>query len=64
LVNYDSQSYSYHQPIVGEDDPYRTRFGNHAFGALSGNIYDACLKVDTDSNPDYGPPFSESWAIG
>lgn len=61
---YDSQSYPYNQPIVGEDDPYRTRFGNHAFGALSGNIYDACLKVDTDSNPDYGPPFSESWATG
>lgn len=61
---YASQSPPYDQPIVGEDDPYRTRFANHAFGALSGNIYDACLKVDTDSNPDYGPPFTESWATG
>lgn len=56
----------YNIPIVGEDNSYpqRTPFGNHAFGCLGTNIYDACLKVDTDSNPDYGPPHTESWATG
>jgi len=61
---YSSQSWPYNQPIVGEDDSGRTKFGNHAFGAIGSNIYDACLKVDTDGNPDYGPPFNESWATG
>ena len=60
---YSSQSYPYNQPIVGEDDSGRTSFGNHAFGTLGSNIYDACLKVDTDANPD-AAPHTESWAIG
>ena len=61
---YSSQSPPYNQPIVGEDDSGRTKFGNHAFGAHGCDIYDACLKVDTDENPDYGPPFDETWATG
>jgi len=57
-------------PIVGEDTSWyptyekRSYFGNHAFGSIGDNIYDATLKVDIDGNPDYGPPFSESWATG
>jgi hypothetical protein len=53
----------YNVPIVGEDlsDPNRTSFGNHAFCMLGNIIYDACLTVDVDSNPDYSP-FVESWA--
>lgn len=50
------------QAIVPEDS-YRTGFGNHAFGSISDNIFDACLTVDGDSNPDYGPPFTETWMI-
>jgi hypothetical protein len=57
-------------PIVGEDDDYydgRSNFGNHAFCESYSNIYDACLKVDTDDNPD-APPHSNSnngtWATG
>ncbi len=53
-------------PIVGEDDDAssgRSGFGNHAFSSIGSNIYDSCLKVDTDSNPD-APPHSESWMSG
>lgn len=66
---YEAGSWS-SNPIVGEDDDMyngRSFFGNHAFCELNSNIYDACLKVDTDSNPD-APPHSNSnngnWAIG
>jgi hypothetical protein len=41
----------------------RSRFGNHAFGAISDDIFDACLTVDTDSDPDDGPPFDETWML-
>ena len=56
-------------PIVGEDDDWndgRSKFGNHAFGALNSNIYDASLRVDTDPNPDAPPhsPSDGSWATG
>jgi hypothetical protein len=53
-------------PIVPEDWGWaqgRSSFGNHAFGSISDNIFDACLTVDTDSNPDYGPPFTETWML-
>jgi hypothetical protein len=53
-------------PIMGEDDDYydgRSGFRNHAFCMFGSSIYDACLKVDTDSNPD-APPHTESWATG
>lgn len=53
-------------PIVPEDwssAEGRSRFGNHAFGSIVDNIFDACLTVDTDSNPDYGPPFTETWML-
>lgn len=53
-------------PIVPGDWGYaegRWGFGNHAFGSISDNIFDACLTVDTDSDPDYGPPFTETWMI-
>lgn len=66
---YPTLSSPYNVPIVGEDlaSPYRTRFANHAFGSISDDIYDACLKVDIDSNPD-APPHSNNgngdWAIG
>jgi hypothetical protein len=53
-------------PIVPEDwssADGRSGFGNHAFGSISDNIFDACLTVDTDSNPDYGPPFLETWML-
>jgi hypothetical protein len=64
------------EPIVGEDDDEysgRSSFGNHAFCELDSIIYDACLKVDTDGNPDhyldvYGNPDGdghiESWVYG
>ena len=56
------------QPIVGEDTsntpyPGRSPFGNHAFCMIGNNVYDACLKVDIDGNPDAAPN-TESWAIG
>lgn len=41
----------------------RSSFGNHVFGSISDNIYDACLTADTDGDPDYGPPFLETWMI-
>lgn len=53
-------------PIVGEDDDdsdERSSFGNHAFCRISTIYYDACLKVDTDVNPD-AAPHTESWAYG
>ncbi len=62
---YSNPSYN-SNPIVPEDWSYvdgRSRFGNHAFGSISDNIFDACLTVDTDGNPDYGPPFTETWML-
>jgi hypothetical protein len=53
-------------PIVPGDWGYaegRWGFGNHAFGSIGDNIFDACLTVDTDNDPDYGPPFTETWMI-
>ncbi len=41
----------------------RTHFSDHAFGSISDNVFDACLTVDTDCVPDYGPPFRETWMI-
>lgn len=52
--------------IMGEDDDYydgRSAFGNHAFCMLGSIVYDACLKVDIDINPDAMPTWS-SWATG
>ncbi|MBN1348186.1 hypothetical protein JXJ21_02135 [candidate division KSB1 bacterium] len=59
----------WNDPVVGEDTGYnppsekRSRFLRHAFGTIGGAVYDACIKVDTDVNPDY-TPCTESWAIG
>lgn len=64
---YDSQYPPYDEEIVGEDDSGRTRFYRHAFGTLGSNIYDACLKVDTDLNPDAAPHSNNGdgdWATG
>jgi hypothetical protein len=36
-------------------------FGNHGFGNISDKVFDACLKVDTDSDPASGPPYTETW---
>jgi hypothetical protein len=36
-------------------------FNNHAFGTIADNIFDACLKVDTDTDPASGPPYTETW---
>jgi hypothetical protein len=55
-----------HPPILGRDCDYRSgrrNFSYHAFGSISGNVFDACLTVDTDCTPDYGPPFTETWMI-
>jgi hypothetical protein len=30
---------------------------------LSGNVFDACLTVDTDSDPASGPPYLETWML-
>lgn len=60
IYNYDPN------PIVPEDwddSNGRSKFGNHAFGSISDNIFDACLTVDTDDNPDYEPHLIESWMI-
>lgn len=61
---YSNPAYS-SSPIVGEDlgSPTRSGFGNHAFGTIGSTIYDTCLKVDTDGNPD-AAPHTESWATG
>lgn len=51
-------------PIVDEDvSTGRSYFQNHAFCLLGSDVYDACLKADTDSNPD-APPHEESWVTG
>jgi hypothetical protein len=53
-------------PIVDGDWGYsqgRSLFGIHAFSSISDNIFDACLTVDTDDDPDHGPPFEETWMI-
>jgi len=53
-------------PIVPGDwgwDEGRSFFGNHAFGSIGDNIFDACLTVDTDKDPDDGPSFKEAWMI-
>ncbi len=62
---YNNPSYN-SNPIVPEDWSSangRSGFGNHAFGSIADNIFDACLTVDTDGNPDFGPPFTETWMI-
>ncbi len=48
--------------VVPEDD-VRTGFGNHAFGSIGDNIFDACLTVDTDTNPDNCSGHNETWMI-
>lgn len=61
-----ANSYYDSNPIVNGDwgsSQGRSGFGNHAFGAISDDIFDACLTADTDSDPDYGPPFTETWMI-
>lgn len=54
-------------PIVEPDSSRgsnrRSLFAFHAFGSISGNIFDACLTVDIDDIPDYGPPHREHWMI-
>ncbi len=55
--------------IVSEDLEYlRSYFLKHAFAAIGDAenpqyVYDACIKVDSDANPDYSPCV-ESWLIG
>jgi hypothetical protein len=46
------------------DGKPRSYFANHAFARIGTNIYDATMKVDTDGNPDYGEPFTETWIKG
>lgn len=53
-------------PLVPGDwswDEGRSYFGNHAFASLNDRIFDACLTVDTDIDPDDGPPFKMTWMI-
>ncbi|NIP25294.1 MAG: hypothetical protein GWN67_07430, partial [Phycisphaerae bacterium] len=46
-------------PIV-DGDSFRTSFGNHGFSRLDSDIYDGSVgRVDIDSDPDDGPPFTE-----
>lgn len=59
---YAGMNSPYNVPIVGEDDAGRSGFGNHAFCMIGDVVYDACLKVDTDNNPDAPPHDIESWA--
>jgi len=63
---YDAGAPISSEPIVGEDDDYadgRSSFGNHAFAGIGTSFYDACMKVDTDANPD-AAPHTESWLSG
>jgi hypothetical protein len=60
---YASMESPYNVPIVGEDDAGRSKFANHAFCMIDNDIYDACLTVDIDINPD-AAPHTESWATG
>ncbi|NJK97705.1 MAG: hypothetical protein HC905_24850 [Bacteroidales bacterium] len=62
---YEHPSYS-KDMIVGEDDDEqvgRSKFNNHAFCQFNNLTFDACLKVDVDSDPD-DDPHTESWAYG
>ncbi|MFH1940756.1 MAG: hypothetical protein ABIL68_01535 [bacterium] len=59
---YPTMSYPYNDPIEDGDTSSRSKFSTHVVTVLS-SIYDACLKVDTDADPD-GAPHTESWANG
>jgi uncharacterized protein YneR len=66
FTNPDPQYNFSREPIVPGDwswDEGRSWFGNHAFGTMNGIVFDACLTVDTDNNPDDGPFFKETWMI-
>jgi hypothetical protein len=49
------------EKAVGKPWYCEESFGNHAFGAFpSGNVIDACLTIDSDSNPN-APPHTNFW---
>jgi len=54
-------------PPIVDGDSYRTGFGNHAYIGIGPDIeafiYDACLTVDGDEDPD-DPPCTEMWIDG
>ncbi len=37
-------------------------FGNHGFGSMDGKVFDACLTIDGDGNPD-AFPHAETWML-
>ena len=51
------------EKAVGSNWNCNEFFGNHGFGSISNNIFDACLTVDTDSDPANGPPYLETWML-
>ncbi len=63
-------SYKYSDPFgslhcikaIGRNWNCCERFGNHGFGSITSYVYDACLTVDGDADPD-NPPHVEEWMI-
>jgi hypothetical protein len=53
----------YCEHAIGRPWKCNEGFSNHGFGYLSGNVFDACLTVDTDSDPASGPPYLETWML-
>lgn len=46
---------------IGKDWNCGEEFGNHAFSKMNNKVYDACMAVDTDSNPTTAPPATFTW---
>jgi hypothetical protein len=49
------------EKAIGRDWNCSESFNNHGFGNILNNVFDACLKVDTDNNPASGPDYIETW---
>lgn len=63
-----NSSYKYKQPFgplycekaIGRAWKCNENFGNHGFGNIVDNVFDACLTMDTDADPE-APPHLETW---
>jgi hypothetical protein len=53
----------YCEHAIGRSWNCSESFGNHGFGNMSGNIFDACLTVDTDGSPADGSSVLETWML-
>jgi len=48
------------EKAIGKDWKCTEWFSNHAFGSIGNNVFDACLTVDTDSDPTKSP-YKNTW---